>query len=390
MGRPTKPPTLKYRKDDGRWYVVYKGDQTYTGDRGPEGKEAAERFLASYMAEKYLGRPAEPVGPSPLSKVSVDEVLGHYLDVRSCELAAPERQSYAVIALMKFWTGKTCADIDAVSCKAYAGTRKTMSTARRELGVLRAALNLANGTIISSSPPMWLPSESDPRPVWFTRSQVARLIRELRKRKKTRHAAYFVLCMYYTGSRPGVISRSMWEWTPDNPWVDIARGIWWRRGDEEVVTRKTRNPHGIPRRLLFHLRLWRKAMMRRFANGTGTMQKYIIEHPRHPGKPVKDINRALKTACKNAGLPPLTKHALKHSAITNAIMDGMSREDAADYYSTTVQTIDGTYWHMSPFFQERAKAVVNNLGRTVMHGNEKKRGKMRQSTESEILIYQGV
>ncbi len=122
-----------------------------------------------------------------------------------------------------------------------------------------------------------------------------------------------------------------------------------RRG----ATVKARRPHGIHPQLAAHLR-----RRKRLHGGT-----FIVEHARHRGEPCIDIGKSLETACKRVGGQRLTPHALKHAAITLYIQGGGSAEDAADYFSTSIATIQKTYWHHSPHHQARALASIGNLGR---------------------------
>lgn len=48
---------------------------------------------------------------------------------------------------------------------------------------------------------------------------------------------------------------------------------------------------------------------------------------------------------------------------TLAIQSGMTAEDASDYFSTSIETIQSNYWHHSPSHQVRAVAQMGNLGR---------------------------
>ena len=102
-----------------------------------------------------------------------------------------------------------------------------------------------------------------------------------------------------------------------------------------------------------------------------------MEFARHPGRPVMDIGNALDSAAKRAGVKRITPHTLKHTAITLAIQGGMSVEDAADYFSTSIETIQSNYWHHSPHHQARAVAMVGNLGRTDTPRNSAKRTETR-------------
>jgi len=146
------------------------------------------------------------------------------------------------------------------------------------------------------------------------------------------------LCQFYSGSRPRTVAKTTWDRRDDGPWIDIENATWWRAGDEEVETVKARRPHGIPPRLLAHLKRWKK----------NSNTKFIVEHPRKPGEPIYDIGKALEGAASRAGVKRITPHTLKHTAITLAIQSGMTAEDASDYFSTSIETIQSNYWHHSP------------------------------------------
>ena len=361
MARPTKPPRLIRRKDDDRWVIVFRGKQYKTGARGRAGEEAAQKALARFHLETYL---QFPKGPEPLRSMPIDTVLTHYLENPPPGIIDLERQTYAVERLMEFWTNKTCADISERTCNAYKNTRKSASTARRELNTLRAALiRAAKARLIEAAPAVWLPPEADPSPTWLTRAEVARLLWQLWRRKETRHSARLVQLMFYTGSRPGTVARTTWVKTAAAPWVDLQNGIWWRSGAAEPKTKKMRQPHRIPRPLQMQLEIMYRAMERREHAGAPA-QTYIVEHWRNPGRPIRDIGGSLRTACKRAKIDKeITPHTMKHTAITNAIISGMSMTDAASYFSTTVETIEKVYWHQSPFHQAEAAEIMGQPGK---------------------------
>ncbi|WP_347139983.1 hypothetical protein [Paracoccus sp. SSK6] len=360
MARPKKPARLYQRPDTGEWIIRDAGKDSRTGHRGDGGRSAAEEAFGKYLAQK-LSKAALPTEPQALADVSVSLVLTHYLETLREEMAAPERQAYAVKAMAAFWMNKTVAQVDEKTCREYVKTRRSASTARRELGVLRAALGAAHrARILAACPAVWLPSKGKAKPDWLQRDEFAKLLWELWKHKRSRHAARLALCQFYTGSRPRTVARTTWARRDDGPWLDLDRGIWWRSGADEHETVKARRPHGIPPRLAAHLRRWK-----RVHGGT-----YIAEHPRHAGQPVMDIGVALAAAAKRAGVKRITPHTLKHTAITLFIQSGGSAEDASDYFSTSIETIQSNYWHHSPTHQARAVAHMVNLGRK--NGGEKR------------------
>ena len=376
MPRPRKPARLYCRPDTGEWVIRDGGKDTRTGHRGPSGRAAAEEVFARYLGA-LISLPTAPQAPDDLT---VSLALAHYLDTLPDEVAAPERQAYAVKALSRYWTGKTCGHISESTCRAYVATRPSASTARRELSVLRAALNKAHrDRLLLGAPAVWLPPTGKARPDWLTRAEFARLLWALWRQKRSQPAARLALCQFYTGSRPRTVARTTWHKRSDGPWLDLIHGIWWRSGDEEPDTVKARRPHGIPPRLAAHLRRWES-----LHGGI-----YIVEHPRHPGQPVLDIGKALEGAAERAGVKRITPHILKHTAITLAIQGGMSIEDAADYFSTSIETIQSNYWHHSPLHQARAVAMIGNLGRTDTHRNPVKWGEIRRIDQGKIIKKQG-
>jgi integrase len=366
MPRPKKPARLWKRYDtkgdkesgnqDFQWTILDAGKQISTGHRGAGGTSGAEEALARHIANKH----AFPQTPQRLEEIDVGTVLIYYIDRIPEEMAAPERQLYAIKALSPFWGSKPCSDVHEDNCRTYAKTRTSNSTARRELGTLRAALNKAAGRIIQVAPPVWLPPKGKARPEWLTRKEVAALIFTLWRNKKTKHAARLVLAMYYTGSRPRTIAKTTWHPRADGPWLDLENRVWYRSGADETETVKSRREHQIPKRLLAHLRRWK-----RIYGGT-----FIVEHIRCPGKPVMDIGKSLETACKLAGIQRITPHAMKHTAITAAVQDGWLMQDVVDYFSTSQKTIEDTYWHMSPHFQGAAASAAGSLGRSATIRNE--------------------
>ncbi len=357
MPRQKKPARLYERPDTGEWIIRDAGKDTRTGLRGAGKTAAAESALARYLTER--GRAPAPLDPDQLP---VNLLVADYAEARSSEIADPDRLDYAAVALAPFWSGKTVSDITEHSCKLYLKDRekagRSRSTVRRELSTLRAAIKHSKARL-TKVPDVWLPAETDPRPDYLTRDEFAAVLWQLWRQKRSKHAARIALCQFYTGSRPATVSNTTRKKRRDGPWLDLVQRIWWRRGDDEKKTSKERRPHRIPDRLMAHLLRWNRLYD----------WVYVVEHVRRPGKPVSDIGKALESACERAGVLRITPHGIKHTAITLFIRSGGSIEDAAEYFSTSPETIIRTYWHHSPYHQQQIAAQVSTLGRTEMHRN---------------------
>ena len=79
------------------------------------------------------------------------DVLNLYLQERGPKIVEPRRIAYAWLALTDFFEGNTVADVTPQTCGRYVEKRgRSKGTVRRELGVLRAAINYAFSTLATS------------------------------------------------------------------------------------------------------------------------------------------------------------------------------------------------------------------------------------------------
>jgi integrase len=101
-----------------------------------------------------------------------------------------------------------------------------------------------------------LPEKPIGRDRWCTRSEAARLLwsawrfREVQKgrptgRRTRRHVACFILVALYTGTRAGAVCGAALEPTEGKGWIDLERGIFFRRPAGVRETKKRRPPVGF-------------------------------------------------------------------------------------------------------------------------------------------------
>jgi integrase len=274
----------------------------------------------------------------------VTDVLNDYARERASEVEAPARIAYAIEALTDFFQGNTVADVTKQTCRRYAKERgRSAGTTRRELGVLRAAINHAheNGRI-TRPVAVELPPRPEPRDRWLEHKEVGRLIRAARTPHARFYLPLFILIAVYTGRRKEAILSLRW------PQVNL---------DEQTInfdpvgrkrTKKKRGIVRIPPRLLRHLR---------HARRRGTELGYVIHRN---GERLNDIKKGFEAACKRAGLEGVTPHTLKHTAATWLMRNGTDPWDAAGFLSTSVETLLRVYGHHHPTFQQEA---AENIGR---------------------------
>ncbi len=238
-------------------------------------------------------------------------------------------------------------DVTGETCRAYVAQRSTDAAARRELEDLRAAINYhrregLHDKIVS----VVLPDERPARERWLTQSEAARLIRsawryrEVQKGKPTdrrsrQHIAQFILVALYTGTRASAVCGAALQPTVGHGWIDLERGVFYRRPVGQRETKKRQPPVPLPGHLLAHLRRWKRRG-----------QRFAVEWN---GQPVKTIKRAFAKVVKDAGLgDDVTPHTLRHTAATWLMQQGTDVWEAAGYLGMTVEMLSQRYGHHHP------------------------------------------
>jgi integrase len=306
--------------------------------------------------------------------------LAIYADEYAHTVADPQRIAYAIEALAPFWSDITVAEVSGATCRRYSKWREVApATVRRELSTLRAALNYcgAEGYLLGV-PTVTLPDKPETRERWLTRQQAAILLSAARKLNVDgrQQMQRFIIVSLYTGTRKSA-ALALGIDTPriDSGWIDTKNGLIYRKGTEERATAKRRLPARCPKRLLAHATRWSR-MGLRFACAN------------YQGNRVANNRKALNNLADHAyqiadlrgiNMPDrkdLTPHILKHTAITWAMQNGATIEDAANFFSTSTTTIENVYWHHSPYCQESVvealdtpiKSPVNTMKRGLKRG----------------------
>ena len=189
-----------------------------------------------------------------------------------------------------------------------------------------------------------LPNKPPPRDRWLTRSEVARLLWTAYRNPKTKHLARYIMVAVHTGTRSESILGLRFIPSMNSGWVDTQAGIMDPKGMAEVETKKKRPTIPIPRRLLNHMKRWERSGA-----------EHVVEFD---GSRVASIKNAWKTLLAESGVEHCTRHDLRHTAITWAMMKGMSTWQAAGYFGLSTDMIDRVYGHHSPEFMESALAVL--------------------------------
>lgn len=398
MPRPAKGPRLYLRR--GRLhsrtgerlpdvYVIRDGSTESSTGCGPQQLEAAERALGDYIAAKFKAPALAADSRRDPAQVLVAEVVALYSQdkaaVSSLDAATFDR---FIANLLAWWGDKTLADVRRSTCQAYAKHRQNQpdarykdpatapkvssETARRELEVLSAAIGYWHGEdTLTTRPVIWLPDKLESPRDALTRSQAARLLKASlgwrliqEKDKPDRwerrggsaianraHLRRFILIGLYTGTRHSAMRALLWEEALTQAWVDLDKGMIYRRGRGERETTKRRPVVKVPPRLLAHMRRWREMDRKR-----NDVPHTVIHHGGEPlaGK----IRTGFEGCVRDSGLSAeVTPHWMRHTAATWLMEGGAEMWLASAYLGMSTATLEKHYGHHRPDYQaEAAKA----------------------------------
>lgn len=344
MPKRNSGPTLKWREKNRCWEIQWfergrrKRKSTSTACR-----DTAEGELAKFL----IKRSAKETGQRSPDKRRIADVLTCYLLEHASELSNPENEDLFCTNLARFWGDMLVSEINTANCKAYLAHRqkeyihyqknigrKTIrqisnGTVRRELEVLRAALNLDfNNERLEKVPHIWLPDRPQPRNRWLTHKEAARLLRAAKSMKygaEYMHL-YILMSLYTAARREAILTRRWTDIDFDKGLIDFGQG----NGN------KKRSIVPIPRKLLRELR---KARLR------GTDLGYVIHHNQNP---IKNLKKGFAACCDAAGLEGVTPHILKHTAISWMVQKDIAIAKISKWSATSIATIEKHYGHLAP------------------------------------------
>jgi integrase len=383
MSRPTKGVRLYLRperrikngklKERATW-VIRDGKQFIaTGCAAPEIAKAEEK-LREYIADKYSPTRRE----RDIDTIPVADVLTIYLDDRREHQQNKDQLDKRIDRLNDWWGNKTLAQVNGKTCREFTAFRKNIGGARRDLEDLRAAINyhakegLHRGIVRVS-----LPSKGLPRDRWLTRSEAANMIwtcwryREIQTvhkgknkgqkiqtdKRPLRHIARFILIGLYTGTRAGAISAASPDPAIGRSYVDLDRGVFYRRQQGKAETNKRQPPVPLPQRLLTHLRRWKRKKL---------IARHFVEFN---GAGVQSVKTGFKTAATLAKLEGrVTPHVLRHTAATWLMQAGVDPWEAAGFLGMSVETLLRVYGHHHPNYMQNA---VEGITRKPKHEKKK-------------------
>lgn len=338
MPRRNRGPHLRWIAKRGCWYITW----TERGRSRERSTGTADQAAAHHALAEFLRRWNRPSVVQEPEQVEVIDVLERYADEAELTPTAAERVGYAVVPLSRFFNGKV-SDVTREACRRYARERGVSAgTVRRELGVLRAAINheVELGRL-ARAPTVFLPEAPEGRDRWLTRQEAARLLRAARAEPKVRlYLPLFILIGLYTGARKEAILSLRW------PQVDQVNGRIDFNPPGRKRTSKGRAVIPVPRRLATFLRLARKR---------GAELGFVVHRD---GERLGDIKKGFAAACETAGLDAVTPHTLRHTCGTWLAQQGVPLYEVAGYLGHSDARTTELYAHHHPDYLKRAREAL--------------------------------
>ena len=134
--------------------------------------------------------------------------------------------------------------------------------------------------------------------------------------------------------------------------VDLERGISYRKQIGKRATKKRQTPAPVPPRLLAHMRRWARLKL---------IAECFVEFN---GKPVASVKKGFKRAVGLARLTvKVTPHTLRHTAATWLMQRGVPVWEAAGFLGMSAEVLLGTYGHHHPDFLHGAANAITSKHR---------------------------
>src|SRR5262249_37386236 len=138
MSRRNQGPRLRWLGKRGSYYITWtERGRSRERSTGTTDREQAQVALAEFLRQRdRRGGPRDP------SQILVAAILSDSARARGPNVTAPDVMGRSIAPLVEFWAGKTVADVTPQGCEDYQRKRaRAKGTMRRELGVLRTAIN---------------------------------------------------------------------------------------------------------------------------------------------------------------------------------------------------------------------------------------------------------
>lgn len=331
-----------------RWYITWtERGRSYRNSTGETDRRKAERARAAFVLTRDQKSAAKP------DEVMVATLLDDYWEQHASKLPSAERARVAIKHLAEFYGVATVSSVTPRTNDRYIAQcrqeGKAEGTINQHLNRLRAALRRGVKTgVLTNAPSVPMLKEADPRAHVLDRKQVADLLRACRRldqqdgaNSSHDHIALFIRLAVYTGARRSALLQLTWDR------IDFRTGTADFRLPGVAQTRKRRAIAALPSKLL-------RSLQRLRARSTGDR---VITFA---GRPIASIKHAFTKVARAAGLPHVTPHVLKHTAVSWALRVA-SPWVVSGQTATSIRTLQSVYGKHMVADQRTAVEAVGHL-----------------------------
>jgi len=257
--------------------------------------------------------------------MNIADVLDYYyINHALVHLACPERVLHANKPLERILGNYKPESLTQVEINKYIVRRSkstSTGTQRRELLVLVSAMNYAHANrMIAGAPKIHLPPAPPPKDRWLSPNEAEDLLTAASYFSRT---WLFTKIALRTGARAGAIETLTWFQ------VDLDRALINFNPQGRIQTNKKRPIVPIADDLLEELRLIKQR------------NEWVLGHS-------GSNRRGFEGAVRRAGLEGVTRHTLRHTWATWAVMAGVPLYDVAAILGDTIETVTRVYAHHAP------------------------------------------
>jgi integrase len=364
-----------YKKTSGLWEA-----QIFSKDKN---KRLSKAFKKKGQAVDWLEKTAIQVNQGltgDAASTNVEKLLSTWLDTKAGKLMPNTIRLYADIIknhILGDLGDVRVLDVDARIIQEFYSRLKLRGVSPRNIelvhSVLHGALKLAErqGSVAKN----WAGLVEVPRSkrreikVW-TESQVSRFLANVGKDQ------LFYRFAFYSGARRGELLGLQWsdiDWRAET--VKIQRQVYRAAGGgftfESPKTRRGVRSIRIGLGLLDALRdhLYRVLPLARDIAGD-RWKDFDLVFPSTVGTPLNGghVSASFKKLAKDAGLPVIRFHDVRHTAASLMLMNGEPPIQVAGILGQSVEVLHSTYAHWIPTDQERVAAYMDQVTTPVLVG----------------------
>lgn len=351
-------PWLAKRKGTGIWYAYWpREDHPKPGKlslRTTDTREAEDRFAAFLIQKSRVVGAVEADSTDTLTveMACADYMAEHVmLEGEEEEVVAKTTQQYSINNLALFFFPMMIKDITIEHCKLYArmrrhdpkvsplGNKSQNGTIRRELGVLRAAINheaVRKRISASAVPTIHRPKAPPPKDRWITKEEVANMINVAGK--SNHHYAWrtklFIQLAYYTAHRKTPLYELTW-FQVDLKNLTIKLNAEYDKVNKKLIERRQTDKKRPTIPIVPELaQILREAKLE-------AKTEYVLGFP-------GTCEESFRNVCSICDLDNVTPHTMRHTRAVHLAQDGVGLYAIAGLLGDSIATVEKNYLHHCP------------------------------------------